>query len=332
MSFATLLSLTAPQTYDGSGTAPLFPPSASTLSGEVDALYGFLIGVSVFFSALICALVIGFTVRYRRRPGVHATPIEGSLPLELLWTIVPLGVAMVIFVWGVKVYFRAVKVPSNAMAIDVTGKQWMWKVQHPTGQREINDLHVPVGVPVKLRMISEDVIHSFFVPAFRIKRDVVPGRYSTTWFEATKAGEYHLFCAEYCGTKHSQMIGRVFAMAPVDYQAWLAGATAGETPREAGAKLFASLRCDTCHSAQSGARGPDLTGRWGKEVQLRSGAPARFDPDYVRESILNPAAKLVKGFEPLMPSYSGQVSEEQLLALIAHIESLAAPEGAKERP
>jgi cytochrome c oxidase subunit 2 len=328
--FATLSG--AAQTYDGNSNLPLFPPSASTISGEVDALYGFLIGVSVFFSALICALVIGFTVRYRRRPGVHATPIEGSLPLELLWTLVPLGIAMVIFVWGAKVYFRTVRTPSNAMQIDVTGKQWMWKLQHPTGQREINDLHVPVGVPVKLRMISEDVIHSFYVPAFRIKRDVVPGRYSTTWFEATKPGEYHLFCAEYCGTKHSQMIGRVYALDPIDYQRWLAGAAAGETPREAGEKLFTSLRCDTCHNAQSGARGPDLAGQWGAEVAIRSGGTARFDADYVRESVLNPAAKIVKGYEPLMPSYSGQVSEEQLLALVAYIESLAAPQGAKTKP
>ncbi|MBL8803425.1 MAG: cytochrome c oxidase subunit II [Planctomycetes bacterium] len=322
----------AVQTYPGSGTAPLFPPSASTISGEVDALYWFLIGVSVFFSALICALVIGFSVRFRRRPGVHATPIEGSLPLELLWTIVPLGIAMVIFIWGAKVYFRTVKVPSNAMQIEVTGKQWMWKVQHPTGQREINDLHVPVGVPIKLRMISEDVIHSYFIPAFRIKRDVVPGRYSTAWFEATEPGEYHLFCAEYCGTKHSQMIGRVYALDPVDYQRWLSGTVAGETPKQAGEKLFASLRCDTCHNTQSGARGPDLAGLWGSEVALRSGGTVRFDADYVRESILNPAAKIVKGYEPLMPSYSGQVSEEQLLALIAHLESLSAPQGAKDRP
>ncbi len=321
-----------PQTYRGSGTAPLFPPSASTISGEVDALYAFLVGVSIFFSVLIFALVIGFTVRFRRRPGVHPTPIEGSLPLELLWTLVPLAIAMVIFVWGAKVYFRTVRAPSNAMQIDVTGKQWMWKMQHPTGQREINDLHVPVGVPVKLRMISEDVIHSFYVPAFRIKRDVVPGRYSTTWFEATQPGEYHLFCAEYCGTKHSQMIGRVYALDPVDYQAWLAGAGAAESPREAGAKLFSSLRCDTCHNAQSGARGPDLAQRWGRESRLRGGGSVTFDADYVRESVLNPAAKLAEGFEPLMPSYSGQVGEEQLLALIAYIESLDAPQGAKERP
>lgn len=324
--------LPALQTYDGSQTAPLFPPSASTVSGEVDALYAFLVGVSIFFSVLIFALVIGFTVRFRRRPGVHATPIEGSLPLELLWTLVPLAIAMVIFVWGAKVYFRTVRAPSDAMQIDVTGKQWMWKMQHPTGQREINDLHVPVGVPVKLRMISEDVIHSFYVPAFRIKRDVVPGRYSTTWFEATQPGEYHLFCAEYCGTKHSQMIGRVFALDPVEYQAWLAGAGAAETPREAGEKLFTSLRCDTCHNSQSGARGPDLAGRWGGKSVLRGGGSATFDADHVRESILNPGAKLALGYEPLMPSYSGQVGEEQLLALIAYIESLAAPQGAKEKP
>lgn len=317
------------QSQDG---VQLFPPSASTVSGEVDALYFFLVGVSVFFSVLICALVLVFTIRYRRRPGsAKAVPIEGSLPLELLWTGIPLIIALVIFGWGTKVFFDLSRVPSDAMQIDVTGKQWMWKIQHPTGQREINDLHVPVGVPVKLRMISEDVIHSFYVPAFRVKRDVLPGRYSTAWFEATEPGEYHLFCAEYCGTKHSQMIGKVYAMERTDYQRWLSGASLSESPREAGQKLFASLRCDTCHNATSGARGPNLAGLFGREVKLANGRTTVFDADYVRESILSPNARIVEGFQPLMPAYVGQVSEEQILALVAYIESIGAT-GAKETP
>jgi cytochrome c oxidase subunit 2 len=303
---------------------PLFPPSASTVAPEVDALYFFLIGVSVFFSTLICALVIGFAVRYRRNAGAKAVPIEGSLPLELLWTAIPLAIALVIFGWGTKLFFDIARVPGDAMTIDVTGKQWMWKLQHPTGQREINDLHVPVGLPIKLRMISEDVIHSFYVPAFRIKRDVLPGRYSTAWFEATEPGTYHLFCAEYCGTKHSLMIGKVYALEPLEYQRWLSGAGTAESPREAGQKLFASLRCDTCHNPTSGARGPDLAGLFGGDVRLAGGGRTKFDADYVRESLLAPNAKIAEGFQPLMPSYQGQISEEHVLALVAYIESIGA--------
>jgi cytochrome c oxidase subunit 2 len=310
---------------------PLFPPSASTTSGEVDAIYFFLIGVSIFFATLICALILVFTVRYRRRAGsAPAVQIEGSLPLELLWTLVPLAIALVIFGWGAKIYFRNSRIPPNCMEIEVTAKQWMWKVQHPTGQREINDLHIPLGVPVRLNMISEDVIHSFYVPAFRVKRDVLPGRYSSEWFEATRPGEYHLFCAEYCGTKHSQMIGHVYVMEPLDYQKWLAGVSASESPRDAGEKLFSSLRCDTCHNTTSTARGPWLGGLMGSDVALQGGGKAKFDADYVRESILAPNAKTVAGFQPLMPTYAGQVSEEQILALIAYIETLSAPGGAKE--
>jgi cytochrome c oxidase subunit 2 len=308
---------------------PLFPPSASTVSGEVDALYFFLIAVSLFFATLICVLILSFSVRYRRGPGsAPAVQIEGSLPLELLWTLVPLTIALVIFGWGAKLYFKTARVPAGCMRIDVTAKQWMWKLQHPTGQREINSLHMPVGVPIELRMISEDVIHSFYVPAFRVKRDVLPGRYSSEWFEATKVGTYHLFCAEYCGTKHSQMIGSVVVMEPLEYQRWLAGGITNESPREAGEKLFSSLRCDTCHNDHSGARGPNLVGTFGKPVALQGGGKQDFDAEYVRESILTPNAKIVAGFQPLMPTYAGQVNEEQVLALIAYIESLA---GAKEQ-
>lgn len=321
--------LRSAQVREGVGI-PLFPPSASTVAGEVDGLYFLLIGISVFFATLICALILVFAVRYRSRPGWNkAVAIEGSLPLELLWTVIPLAISLVIFFWGAKVFFHTSRIPPGAMRIDATAKQWMWKFQHPTGQREINALHVPLGVPIELRMISEDVIHSFFVPAFRVKRDVLPGRYSATWFEATRAGQYHLFCAEYCGTKHSQMIGSVYVLEPLDYERWLAGAVANETPRESGAKLFASLRCDTCHSSQSGARGPDLAGQFGKQVALAGGGSALFDAAYVRESILAPNAKLVAGFQPLMPTYTGQVNEEHLLNLVAYIESLAA---AKEQP
>jgi cytochrome c oxidase subunit 2 len=314
------------------GSVPLFPPSASTVSGDVDGLYFMLVGVSVFFATLIWTLIFVFIVRYRRRPGWdRAVAIEGSLALELLWTFIPLAVALSIFVWSARLFFHMARVPAATMRIDVTGKQWMWKLQHPTGQREINELHVPVGAPIELRMISEDVIHSFFVPAFRIKRDVVPGRYATAWFEATKPGTYHLFCAEYCGTKHSQMIGKVHVLEHVDYESWLAGGLGTDSPREAGRKLFSSLRCDTCHHAESGARGPDLAGRFGAAVALEGGGAATFDADYVRRSVLDPTAQVVRGFQPLMPTYAGQVSEEQLLALVAYIESLGATQDDGER-
>lgn len=307
---------------------PLFPEAASTVAGKVDELYFAAVGMSVFFSILISVLLVVLAIRYRRRAGVGpGEEVKGAILLEIFWSAVPLVIALGLFYWGATLYVENTRVPANAMQIRITGKQWMWKAQHPTGQREVNDLHVPVGVPIELTMISEDVIHSYYLPAFRIKRDVLPGRYSRTWFEATKTGEYHIFCAEYCGTKHSEMIGRIHVMERVEYERWLDGAVSGETPRETGEKLFASLRCNTCHNNQSGARGPDLAGRWGMPVELAGGATVAFDEAYVRESILNPAAKLRAGYKPLMPTYAGQVSEEQILALITYIESLAADQG-----
>jgi cytochrome c oxidase subunit 2 len=309
---------------------PLFPDAASTIARHVDMLYAYLVAVSVGFSVLIFSLVIFFAIRYRRRSeSEQPEQIHGSTALEMVWTLIPLALVVTFFWWGARLYFDGLRAPSNAMEITVTGKQWMWKIQHPTGHREINELHVPVGVPVRLRMISEDVIHDFYVPAFRMKLDVLPGRYSSTWFEATEPGTYHLFCAEYCGTKHSKMIGSVVVLEQGEYERWLMGAAANQTPREAGEALFTALRCDTCHSAESGARGPLLAGLFGKEVLLEGGGKALFDADYVRESVLDPRAKIVRGYQPLMPTYSGQLNEEQILALIAYLESLAPEEAAR---
>lgn len=305
---------------------PLFPDSASTIAGRVDALFLFLVGTSVFFAALVSLLVIVFAVRFRRsRKGAMATHIEGSLPLEIFWSVIPLAISMVMFAWGAKLYFDVSRPPAGAMEITVTGKQWMWKVQHPEGPREINNLHVPVGQPVRLTMTSEDVIHSFYIPAFRMKRDVLPGRYSTAWFEATEVGEYHLFCAEYCGTQHSGMIGTVTVMEPEDYERWLAGAPLGETPAAAGAKLFSALRCDTCHHDGSDARGPQLAGLFGADVPLGDGSVAVADAAYIRRSILEPSADIVAGYArpSIMPTYAGQVSEEQLFQLVAYVRSLS---------
>ncbi|MEM7518286.1 MAG: cytochrome c oxidase subunit II, partial [Planctomycetota bacterium] len=231
--------------------APLFPDSASSVSGQVDLLYFFIWAVAILFTGLVSMLVLLFVVRYRKRDGHASHQIEGSLKLEIFWSVVPLVVGLIIFFWSAKLYFETSTPPGNSMDVSVTGKQWMWRLQHPQGQREINELHVPLGEPVRLTMISEDVIHSFYVPAFRMKMDVLPGKYTTAWFQATKAGEYHLFCAEYCGTKHSEMVGTIYVMEPDDYEAWLLGNT-GEnlTTEEAGAKLFEELRCATCHPSE----------------------------------------------------------------------------------
>ena len=305
---------------------PLFPVQASTMAGRVDALYLFLILVSVFFGALIATLVVSFAIRFRRRsPDERPRPIHGSTVLELTWTLIPLGIVMVIFLWGAEVFFAMARVPPASMDIYVVGKRWMWKTQHMTGQREINELHVPVGVPVKLTLTSEDVIHSFFVPAFRMKKDVVPGRYVTTWFQATRTGTYHLFCAEYCGTKHSGMIGTVTVMEPAAFQTWLSGGATGTSLAAAGEKLYQDLACITCHRADSEGRGPRLEGVFGHPVSLAGGERVIADEAYIRESIVNPAARIVAGFQPVMPTYQGLVSEESLMQLVAYIQSLGGP-------
>jgi cytochrome c oxidase subunit 2 len=309
----------------------LWPESASSVSAPIDALYVFLLGLSAFFGLLIVAALTLFALRYRRRPGREAEHIEGSLPLELLWTGIPLVIVLFVFGWGTRLFLRVQTPPREAMRFHVTGKQWMWKIQHPTGQSEINELHVPLGQKIALTMISEDVIHSFFVPAFRVKKDVLPGMYSELWFEPTRVGTYHLFCAEYCGTKHSEMVGRVVVLDPAEYQAWLDGRPSERNPIEAGALLFQNLRCDTCHpvgapmAAGLLPRGPDLAGRFGSDVTLADGQKVRFDERYVRESVLEPAKRLSQGFQALMPSYKGQVGESDLLALIAYLKSLQAP-------
>jgi cytochrome c oxidase subunit 2 len=311
---------------------PFFPAAASAQAGPVDAVFFFMLAVTAFFSVLIAGLVVFFAIKYRRRHDNEiGVAIHGSLALELLWTVIPFVIAMVMFGWGAKVYFDLTRPPAGAMEVYIVGKQWMWKAQHMDGQREINELHVPVGRPVKLIMGSEDVIHSFYIPAFRVKADVIPGRYNTLWFEATQPGTYHLFCAEYCGTKHSGMIGSVIAMEPAAYSAWLSGGRAEDSPVAAGAKLFQDLACITCHRQGSQGRGPVLTNVFGHEVELQGGAKVIADEAYIRESILNPTAKLVNGFQPIMPTFQGLITEEQLLQLIAYIRSLS-QQGAAPAP
>lgn len=305
------------------GNFPLFPEGASTFADRVDALYFYLVAVSVFFTALIFLTILYFAVKYRRRSAEERPPaIHGSLKLEILWSVIPFLFTVVMFAWGASIFFDIRRPPAQAENIFVVGKQWMWKIQHPTGPREINELHVPVGRAIKLTMTSEDVIHSFYIPAFRVKQDVLPGRYSTLWFEANKVGEYHLFCAEYCGTKHSAMIGRVVVLEPADYETWLSGGPPPESMEAAGEKLFEQEQCHTCHRPGPGMRGPLLDEVYGSRVALASGETVVADEAYLRESILQSSARVVAGYQAVMPTFQGQLSEEQVLQLIAYIKSL----------
>ena len=319
---------------------PLFPEAASHVAPQVDALFFAWSAISIFFTILIAALILYFMVRYRRR-SVDEVGLPERAPnwLEVGWSVIPLVISLAMFVWGARVFYNIYRAPSNAVEYWTVGKQWMWKFQHPDGHREINALHIPVGQPIKLNIQSEDVIHSFFVPAFRVKQDAVPGRQTSVFFEATKPGVYHLFCTEYCGGEHSRMIGSVIALEPEQYETWLAGGPAGKSMVASGAELFQSLACVTCHRAGATgrlARGPALEGLYGSQQKLANGQTVIADDTYIRESILTPTAKLVAGWDPVMPTFQGQVTEEQLTQLIAYIRTLgpagSAPAGGSGGP
>jgi cytochrome c oxidase subunit 2 len=288
----------------------------------MDAFYFFLILISVVGLAAVGILVFGFSIMYRKDRNPVATHIEGSTLLEATWTIIPLALFMVCFVWGALLYFRIYNPPTNAMNIYIVGKQWMWKAENPGGQHEIDSLHIPINRPVQLTMISQDVFHSFSIPAFRIKREVIPGRYSTVWFTATATGTYHLFCTQYCGTDHSAMIGEIVAMTPDAYQAWAAGSTSGASLSQNGERLFASLGCNSCHSGEATARGPNLAQVYGSRLQLTDGSYVTVNDAFLRESILNPSTRVTAGYAPIMPTYQGQVSEEGLIDLVEYIKNL----------
>jgi cytochrome c oxidase subunit 2 len=299
-----------------------FPHEASTTAGSVDRLLYFLLSVTGAVGLLVAVLLIYFAIRYRRRPGaLPPPPIKGNMRLELFWSVTSLAIFMVMFVWGATIYFGAYRAPDDATVIYGIGKQWMWKFQHPEGQREINELHVPLGQPFKILLTSEDVIHSFFVPDFRIHMDVLPGRYTSTWFQATRPGTYHLFCSQYCGTNHAGMIGSVVVMEPVDFQNWLHLRAEGSLALE-GRKTFLKYRCLSCHSADEKARAPVLEDLYGRQVALNDGRTVLADEDYLRESILAPGAKIVAGWQDIMPTFKGQVTEEEIIQLIAFIRSL----------
>jgi cytochrome c oxidase subunit II len=300
----------------------LFPSEASTIAPYADALYFFLLAITVIGLVLVGALVFGFSIRYRKEKSPVATQVEGSTLLEATWTIIPLALFMVTWIWGALLYFRIYNPPTNAMNIYVVGKQWMWKAEHPGGQHEINALHVPTGRPVQLTMISQDVFHSFSIPDFRVKREVIPGRYSTVWFEATTPGTYHIFCTQYCGTNHSAMIGQVTVLSPEDYEKWTQESTSGMSLAQNGERLFASMGCNACHSGSAAARGPNLAGVYGSKLQLTDGAQVVVNDAYLRDAILNPSQHITAGYAPIMPTYQGQVSEDGLIDLVEYIKSM----------
>ncbi len=310
---------------------PLFPTEASTTASRVDLLFFALMGIIVLFTTLIFVGVIFFSIRYRR--GSRASrkgATSENMKLELAWTIIPLCITMGIFIWASKLYFDMHVPPKNAMDIYVVGKQWMWYIQHPEGNREINTLHVPLGKPVRLILTSQDVIHDFFIPAFRVKQDVIPGRYTTEWFQATKLGEYHLFCAQYCGTGHAQMVGTVIVMQPWEYEQWLAGKSSGVTMSSSGEQLFTQFGCVTCHRSDNTGRGPTLVGLFGKKVLLQTGQTVVADMDYIRESILDPRAKVVATYQPIMPTFKSQIDQAQLMQLIEYVKSLGGSQSASK--
>lgn len=304
---------------------PLWPEQASTFAWQVDVLYVYLIAVSVAFSIPIVVAIFYFALKYRETEK-YATPEEmhGSMVLETVWSIIPFVVSMTIFLGGALVFFEQFTPPPDSQEIFIVGKQWMWKAQHPTGQREINELHVPVNHNIKLTMTTEDVLHSFFIPAFRTKADVVPGRYTYLWFNATTPGKYHLYCAEYCGLNHSGMGGWIYVMEQRDYDNWLSGNVSGQTPVEEGKDLFMNkLGCASCHTGGPQQRGAKLENIFNHDVRLVGGATVKADENYIRNSILNPSSQIVEGFQPIMPTFKGQVTEEQLNSLVAYIKSLS---------
>ncbi|HEY2038718.1 MAG TPA: cytochrome c oxidase subunit II [Edaphobacter sp.] len=300
----------------------LFPREASTIAPYADALYFFLLLITIVGLVLVGALVFGFSIRYRKERNPVATQVEGSTLLEATWTIIPLALFLIVFVWGALLYFRIYNPPTNAMNIYVVGKQWMWKAEHPGGQHEINNLHVPTGQPIQLTMISQDVFHSFSIPDFRVKREVIPGRYSTVWFEATTPGTYHIFCTQYCGTKHSGMIGEVTVLTPEDYKKWTEGSTSGMSLAQNGERLFASMGCNACHTGNAAGRGPSLAGVYGSKLRMANGSEVQVNEAFLRDAILNPSQHAMAGYAPIMPTYQGQISEEGLIDLVEYLKAL----------
>jgi cytochrome c oxidase subunit 2 len=308
---------------------PFLPASASTAAGPFDILAVSLLAIALAVLGLVVLLLLTFCVRYRKsRPQANRNLSDKkSWVWEISWTTASFVIFLGLYAWGADLYLSEHRPPAGARDIYIVGKQWMWKAEHPDGQREINTLHVPVGRPIRLVMTSEDVIHGFFVPAFRLKQDVVPGRYVTLWFTATRPGTYRLFCSQFCGVEHAEMDGLVTVMSDGDFQTWLAANALSGTLAAEGGALFRSLGCSGCHEPRASVKAPRLAGLFGQRVPLRGGGVAIADEDFIRNAILQPASNPPAGYQATMPSFAGQVGEEQIVALVAYIKSLAAPGG-----
>ncbi len=303
------------------------PPGQSTIAPEVDALFNFILYSAIVFFAIVVLTIVYFVIRYRRRGKEELTSgVTQNLKLEILWTAIPIILVVIVFFWGFRVYLKMYVSPKDAYEIKVTGQQWFWSFNYPNGASTVNDLVVPVGKPIRLLMSSKDVIHSFYVPDFRIKMDVLPNRYTGIWFEAPEVGEHNLFCAEYCGTSHSDMIGRVRVLGEYEFDQWIqegAGAGEGVSPAEYGKQLYTSKACVTCHRIDGVPHtGPSFLGIYGEAQKMADGSSVTVDENYIRESILHPQAKIVAGFQPVMPTYQGLLDDRQIDALIAFIKSL----------
>jgi cytochrome c oxidase subunit II len=299
--------------------------AASTMAARTDHLFTFMVLLCGFVAFGIFVVMLFFAVRYREGSGVRRGVIGRHLGVEITWTLLPLAIFLGIFAWAALAFVHLYRPPADALPVYVVAKQWMWKLQHRNGRREINELHVPLGQPVHLLMTSQDAIHSFFVPAFRVKQDLVPGRYTSLWFTATKLGDFDLFCAEYCGTEHSRMLGRIVVMQPAEYAKWAASGPAEPSLAQYGFVRFRQLGCSGCHAPQSTVHAPLLDGLIGRTVHLQDGRSIVADETYVRDSILLPKKDIVAGFAPIMPSFAGQVSEEDIQALIAYLQSTGQP-------
>ncbi|HEY4067579.1 MAG TPA: cytochrome c oxidase subunit II [Burkholderiaceae bacterium] len=317
-----------------SGTAPgfeLLTRAASSIAGRTDALFLTMLAICGTMALALALLIVWFSVRYR--DGAHADrsdPPSHANGLEAAWTIAPMLLFIGIFAWAAHDYIDERRVPAEALPVYVVAKQWMWRLQHGNGRQEINELHVPIDRPVVLVLASQDVIHSFFVPAFRLKQDVVPGRYTRLWFTATRLGDFRILCSEYCGTQHSGMLGHVIVMRDADYAQWLASGPAPHgdpTPARLGEAVYRRLACASCHGADSSVHAPPLHGLYGRVVALDGGERVLADDEYLRESIVAPKRRTVAGQPALMPSYRGQVGEEDLQNLIAYLRSIGADKG-----
>jgi len=306
---------------------PLQPPAASTTAEGIDHLYLVLSGITAFFTVLIFSIIFVFMVKYRRQSDEQkSASTHTPLAVELTWTIIPSLICAVLFVWSAALYVQNGRPPAASNEIFVIGKQWMWHLQHAEGPREIDELHVPVGVPVKLTMTSQDVIHDFYIPAFRVKKDVLPGRFTSLWFQPTEVGTYHLFCAQYCGTNHSEMIGWIYVMTPTDYAAWLAGGEKTESLAQQGERLFTQFGCNSCHTSEAAAKAPSLAGIYGKPQKMANGETRVVDESFIQQAIYVPGSVHLANFQAIMPTYQGQIDADQMTQLVAYVKSMSSEE------